>query len=344
MAVEIITVASWDGNVRRRALLSACGTAALGVTLGSTSAAAAVSHDGHDSDESDTDGPAATVEKYYRLSSAATSVDGFATDARRLSHRVSPLSSADETPPMLFDDALRQRATAASVTKETVTTTEIAELSSFFAGWLSTAELRRVAAEAVVVTVTLTDPQIIGGTFQKGWLVAPEPAGSDGGDGDSDGGGDAGGDGGGDGGEEEQTWRLLWPVGANTPQSIVREYYRQAATAADGEAFALEVRELAHEVSPLSSEDGVPAMALQSETSLRFTDTALADRGLTADEVSSLSGFLDGWLSDEDLAAVADENALVDVTLASDDTGGPTLQWLVATEGDDWRLVWIDEP
>ncbi|MEZ3145565.1 hypothetical protein [Halobaculum sp. MBLA0143] len=311
--------------MRRRSLLSACGTAALGVTLGSTPAAAAVTHEGHDSDETDTDGPVATVREYYRLSSKTTSVDGFAVDARRLSHRVSPLSDPDETPPMLFDDALRQRVTAASVTEEAVTTTEIGEMSSFFAGWLSTAELRRVAAETVVVTATLTDPQIVGGTFQVGWLVAPEPAGSDGDD-------------------EERNWRLLWPVGANTPQSAVREYYRQAATAADGEAFALEVRELAHEVSPLATEDGVPAMALQSETSLRFTDTALADRGLTADEVSSLSGFLDGWLSEDDLAAVADENALVDVTLASDDTGGPTLQWLVATEDDDWRLVWIDEP
>ena len=327
--------------MRRRALLSACGTAALGVTLGSTPVTATDATPATTDETTtttDADGPVATVRAYYRRAAAATSVDGFTPDARRLSHRVSPLSDADETPPMLFEDALRQRVTAASVTRERLTAAEIRDLSSFFAGWLSTTELRRVAADAVVVTATLTDPRIVGEEFQTGWLVAPEPAGDDDTDGD-DGGGGADSDTDGD----TRPWRLLWPVRANTPQSAVREYYRQAATADDGEGFAREVRELAHPVSPLATEDGVPAMALQSETALRFTDTAVADRGLTADEVSSLSGFLAGWLSDDDLAAVAAENALVDVTLASDETGGPTLRWLVATDDGDWRLVWIDE-
>lgn len=81
--------------MRRRALLSACGTAALGVTLGSTPVTAtdATAADATPTatDETptttDADGPVATVRAYYRRAAAATTVDGFMPDARRLSQR-----------------------------------------------------------------------------------------------------------------------------------------------------------------------------------------------------------------------------------------------------------------
>jgi hypothetical protein len=127
------------------------------------------------------------------------------------------------------------------------------------------------------------------------------------------------------------------------PADVVEEYYRRASTAETARAFAERVPELAHGASPLSDviEDVPGAFGDTLEQDL--VDTAVVERDLDGEQVQAVSEFLAGSLSDADLDRIAEENAVVAVTLDTDEVIGGTLakEWLVAPEDGRWRLVWF---
>jgi hypothetical protein len=127
------------------------------------------------------------------------------------------------------------------------------------------------------------------------------------------------------------------------PADVVEEYYRRASTAETARAFARRVPELAHGASPLPDviEDVPGAFASTLEQDL--VDAAVVERDLDGEQIRAVSEFFASSLSDADLDRIAGDNAVVAVTLDTDEVIGGTLakEWLVAPEDGTWRLVWF---
>jgi len=65
---------------------------------------------------------------------------------------------------------------------------------------------------------------------------------------------------------------------------------------------------------------------------------------ISSEDIRDISDFFADSVSTEEIETIADKNAVVAVTLTSDNVIGGELakEWLVAPEGDSWRLVWFD--
>lgn len=132
---------------------------------------------------------------------------------------------------------------------------------------------------------------------------------------------------------------------SDDPTEPVGEYYSRAGAAESREQFATEITNLVHSVSPLpdvaESSPSVFDGALEQE----LVDVDLVEKNVSADTIRNMSAFLAGSVSDEEVATLAETNAVVAVTLESDRVMGGTLakEWLVAPEDDEWRLVWFDD-
>jgi len=128
------------------------------------------------------------------------------------------------------------------------------------------------------------------------------------------------------------------------PTEAVREYYRRASAAETRESFAAEIPDLAHTVSPLLNvAENTPSVfdgALRQE----LVDVDVVKENIGAKAIRDISDFLAGSVSDQEVAALAETNAVVAVTLESDEVMGGELakEWLVAPDDGEWRLVWPD--
>jgi len=133
-------------------------------------------------------------------------------------------------------------------------------------------------------------------------------------------------------------------VDSDGPTAAVEEYYRRASASEDSEAFADEVTALAHGASPLSrlAED-VP-MAFDATVRQELSEVAVADEDVSADEIRAISEFLAASLTDAEIESIAAENAIVSATVVGGDGGEFTIEWLVATDDGEWRVVWPGEP
>ncbi|ELZ38597.1 MULTISPECIES: twin-arginine translocation signal domain-containing protein [Halorubrum] len=132
-------------------------------------------------------------------------------------------------------------------------------------------------------------------------------------------------------------------IESDGPVAVVEAYYRRASDAEDAEAFADDVRDLAHSASPLSELAGDAPMAFDGTVRQRFVESVVIAEDLSPDRIRSVSGFLAASLTADGTESIAAENALVSVTVEADD-GELELRWLVATDGGEWRLVWPGEP
>jgi len=126
---------------------------------------------------------------------------------------------------------------------------------------------------------------------------------------------------------------------------VVREYYRRASAAESVDEFADRIPELAHSISPLpdvaTDTPGVFDGALRQQ----LVDVEVVEEGITGEEIREVSDFFAGSVNEEDVGTVAENNAVVAVTLETEDVIGGVLarEWLVAPEDGEWRLVWFDE-
>jgi hypothetical protein len=129
------------------------------------------------------------------------------------------------------------------------------------------------------------------------------------------------------------------------PVDIVREYHRRANAAESVDAFAEQIPELAHSASPLldvaTDVPGVFDGALRQ----RLVDTEVVGEDLSTGEILDVSDFFAGAVSREEVETIAENNAVVAVTLETEDVIGGVFakEWLVAPEDGEWRLVWFEE-
>ena len=126
---------------------------------------------------------------------------------------------------------------------------------------------------------------------------------------------------------------------------VVREYYRRARVAESVSEFANRIPELAHSVSPLAEiATDVPRLfdgALRQE----LVEIEVVEKDVSGEEIRDTSDFFAGSVSQNEVETIAENNAVVAVTLETADAAGGVFakEWLAAPEDGEWRLVWFDE-
>ena len=289
--------------MRRRALLTAAATAATTLAAGVPGAA------------DDVGDPTAVVESYYQQAARATGEDALADTVEQLAHSASPLPVLAGSTPSALGEARAQTLVDSEVVATNVGTDRIAGTSDFFTEWPGQAAIETIAQHNAVVAVTLEDDRVEGGTVEKEWLVAPE-------NGD---------------------WRLVWFDRRDSPQTVVRQYYRSATDVDRPKEFAADVTTLAHSASPLPElVDDVPS-AFAGLRQYELETTELVAENVDTDDILNRSDFLAASLTEDEVAAIARENAIVEATLegTTRESGRDSQEWLVATDEGAWRLVWL---
>lgn len=291
--------------MERRTFLSAGSVSVLALTVGSPSIAAGPG----------SDGPTAVVSEYYRRARAAEDSETFAEQVPELTHSVSPLSKLATDVPMAFDGTLRQELVDVEVVEEDVGAERIEAVSDFFAASVGEDGIARLAGNNAVVAVTLAAGEAIGGRVAKEWLVAPE----------------------------DGEWRLVWFDDRNSPQAAVREFLRQVNAADSIEALDDPVDDLTHSVSPLVNVVEHTPRFFTGLQRQNLTGTEVVGEDLDAGALADRFGLFANWARQADIESVAEENAVVAVTLCGDDldVGGFTQDWLVAPESGEWQVVWF---
>jgi hypothetical protein len=129
------------------------------------------------------------------------------------------------------------------------------------------------------------------------------------------------------------------------PAAVVREYYRRAGAAGDSEAFAEQVPELTHSVSPLATLAADVPLAFDGTLRQEIVTIEVVEEDVGAERVEDVSDFFAASVGEAGIARLAGENAVVAVTLETDDTAGGRVakEWLVAPDDGEWRLVWFDD-
>jgi len=129
------------------------------------------------------------------------------------------------------------------------------------------------------------------------------------------------------------------------PTAVVEAYYRRASAAEDSEAFAEEVPELTHSVSPLSELATDAPMAFDGTLRQELVDIDVVEEDVGAERIEEVSDFFAASVGEEGIARLAGDNAVVAVTLEDESVIGGRVgtEWLVAPEDGEWRLAWFDE-
>jgi hypothetical protein len=134
------------------------------------------------------------------------------------------------------------------------------------------------------------------------------------------------------------------PLTADTPddpETVVREYYRRAATAETNEAVRTVVRDLSYSASPLRELAGTTPFPFDDVRRQRLVSTTVLAEDIDAARIRQISDFFAAYVGDAGVEAIAEENAVVAVTLDTDLPGGTLAkEWLVAPENGRWRLAW----
>jgi hypothetical protein len=260
------------------------------------------------------DDPETVVREYYRRATTAETPDAVRVVVRDLSYSASPLHELAETNPFPLDAVRRRRLVSTTVLAKNVGAARIRGISEFLAAYVGDAEIEAVAEENAVVAVTL-DTDLPGGTLATEWLVAPENG----------------------------RWRLVWPDARNSPEAAVRGLFRQVVAAESVAGLADGVAEFSHSASPLPDLAADNPEFLDGTRGQRLLGTSVvaADVGLEriADEFTVFAG----WADDSTLETVAEENAVIGLTLTDDDSAAETVvrEWLVAPDDGEWRVVWL---
>lgn len=133
--------------------------------------------------------------------------------------------------------------------------------------------------------------------------------------------------------------------GPTGPVDIVREYYRRASVAESVNEFANQIPELAHSVSPLPTVAASIPRVFDGVLGQELVDVEVVEEDIGEERIRDLSDFFAGSVDGEEVETIAENNAIVAVTLESEAAIGGVLavEWLVAPEDDEWRLVWFDD-
>lgn len=257
------------------------------------------------------DSPETVAAAYYRRASRLSAGDptAFADAVSELTHSVSPLSSLLEDNPGQFADARRATVTDTRVLAANVDPERITGRSGFLRGWLSDADVRRLAGRNAVVATTI---DVDGREIVRHWFLAPE----------------------------DDAWRLVWVVDLPTAGDVVESFYRRGKDADSRSDFADSVASVTHPVSNLTdlvTGDEVGEELFTSARDARLVSTTVVERDLGADGVvNEFFGATDTTLAE--FRERTDSTALVETTFRLDGETA-TQEWAVATDGPVWRLV-----
>jgi hypothetical protein len=260
-------------------------------------------------------GPVDVVSAYYRRAADAESDRAFTAQVPELAHSASPLPALADASPNAFDGALRQSLVDAEVVATDVSAETIRSISDFLAGWLSDEAIETIAETNAVVAVSLESEAVIGGELAKEWLVAPE------------------------GGE----WRLVWFDERDAPGAAARRFFRSVALADSFEALDDPVDAQSHSASPLLNVAEYTPWYFRGIRRQSLRETEVVARNVDATEIAAEFGSFLSWASQDELAEIAGENAVVAMALRDADRGVEAFdqQWLLAPEYGDWRVVWF---
>lgn len=291
--------------MERRTFLSAGSVSALALTTGYMIT----------STDTASNGPTDPVEEYYRRANAADTREQFTAAIPDLAHDASPLPVVAESAPSTFDDALDQELLEADVVERDINADAIREISDFLAGSLSDEELTTLAEANAVVAVTLESDDVIGGELAKEWLVAPE----------------------------NDEWQLVWLGPRNSPRAATRKFFRQVSqTEFAGQLDEL-IEELVYPSSPLLNVAAYTPWYFRGIQRRELVGTDVVAKDISAGELASEFDPVTNWPSKTNLDAITDENAVVAVSLRDDQIDAEEFEqeWLLATTGGEWRVVWF---
>jgi hypothetical protein len=259
--------------------------------------------------------PTGIVRAYYRRASAADTAQAFADQIPDLAHSASPLRDVAADIPNVFDGTVGQHLVDVTVVDENVSSEEIRETSDFFTGSVSDETIESIAEENAVVAATVESDGIIGGVFATEWLVAPE----------------------------DGAWRLVWVDERNSPRAAARTFFRQVKTAETLAALDDPVAEWSHSLSPLVNVAEYTPWYFRGLRRQTLEGTTIAAENIDTGEIASEFAPVTNWASREEVDAIAEENAVVSVSLRDDQLGAEELEqpWLLAPENEQWRLVWF---
>jgi len=293
--------------MERRKFLLASGVSALTVSaLGSTVAS-----------ETNTDGPKAVVEEYYRRAAIAESASEFAREIPELAHERSPLSTVAEDVPQAFADTSDQELVGLQVVTEDVGAERIRAFSDFFTGSLSETDIETFAGNNAIVAARIE----YGGEEATArttvdWLVVPE-----------------------DGG-----WRLAWLDEVSGPRAVAEELYQTIDSIEQGYSTLDEsIRTVTHSASPLRNAANYTPWLFNGLRRQELLGTEVVAKDLTKAEIAGEFSSIVGWTSESELDALAGDNAVVGLRLRDDDVGVQEFvdKWLLAPERDEWNVVWV---
>ncbi|ELZ27742.1 hypothetical protein C475_07470 [Halosimplex carlsbadense 2-9-1] len=260
-------------------------------------------------------GPKTVVKEYYRRAAAAETARAFASSVPELAHSASPLPKAAEDIPRTLDGALNQEVAEIEVVAEDIDAQAVREVSDFFAGSVSDEAVKTIAEDNAVVAVALETDEVVGRTFAKEWLVAPE----------------------------DGEWRLVWFGERDSPEAAVREFFRQVALAETFEALDEPVADLSHSASPLVNVAEYTPWYFRGLRRQELDRTEVVTEDVESAAIASEFTSFVSWTSRDAIEDIAGENAVVATSLSDDQLGIETFEqrWLVAPEYGEWRVVWF---
>lgn len=260
-------------------------------------------------------GPTGVVRAYYRRASAAESAQAFADQIPDLAHSASPLRDIAADVPNVFDGTVRQELIDSSVVDENLSGEEIRDISDFLAASVSDETIESIAEENAIVAVTLDSDEIIGGVLAKEWLVAPE----------------------------DGAWRLVWVDDRNSPRAAARAFFRQVTVAETLEALDEPVAEWSHSLSPLVNVAEYTPWYFRGLRRQTLEGTRIAAENIDAGEIAAEFAPVTNWASRDEIDTIAEENAVIAVSLRDEQLGIEELEqtWLLAPDNGEWRLVWF---
>jgi hypothetical protein len=290
--------------MERRTFLSAGGASVLAFAAARGFASSGVSN-----------GPKTVVREYYRRAGAAETARAFASTVPEVAHSASPLPEVAEDVPRTLDGALNQEVDEIEVVEEDVSAETVRDFSDFFAESVGEEAIGSIAEENAVVAVTLETDDVVGGTFAKEWLVAPE----------------------------DGEWRLVWFGERDSPEAAVREFFRQVTLADSFEALDEPVADLSHSASPLVNVAEYTPWYFRGIRRQELGRTDVVAENVDPARIASEFTSFVSWTSGDAIEDVAGENAVVATSLSDDQLGIETFQqrWLVAPEYGEWRVVWF---
>lgn len=259
--------------------------------------------------------PMGVVRAYYRRASAAESAQAFADQIPELAHSASPLRDVAADVPNVFDGTVGQQLLDVTVVDENVSSEEIRDISDFFAASVSDQTINIIAEENAIVAATVESEDILGGVFATEWLVAPE----------------------------DGAWRLVWVDDRNSPRAAARRFFRQVKAAETLEALDEPVAEWSHSLSPLVNVAEYTPWYFRGLRRQMLEGTAVVAENIDTGEIATEFAPVTNWASRDELDTIAEENAVVAVSLRDGQLGVEELEqlWLLAPDNGTWRLVWF---